>query len=60
MKEAVHELGHTYGLSHCRDIHCVMCFSNTLGDTDRKGVRFCAACEPKLPKEMRRHGEAGT
>jgi archaemetzincin len=40
--EAVHELGHTYGLSHCEDPRCVMWFSNTLAETDRKGTRFCA------------------
>lgn len=40
--EAVHELGHTYGLSHCEDPHCVMWFSNTLAETDRKGTRFCS------------------
>lgn len=40
--EAVHELGHTYGLNHCDDPHCVMWFSNTLAETDRKGTEFCA------------------
>src|SRR5688572_11739594 len=35
--EAVHELGHTYGLSHCDRTDCVMWFSNTLTETDRKG-----------------------
>ena len=44
VKEAVHELGHTYGLGHCRDPRCVMFFSNTLHDTDVKGPGFCAAC----------------
>jgi archaemetzincin len=39
--EAVHELGHTWGLSHCGDPHCVMWFSNTLAETDRKGSSFC-------------------
>jgi archaemetzincin len=39
--EAVHELGHTHALSHCDDPHCVMWFSNTLAETDRKGTRFC-------------------
>jgi archaemetzincin len=39
--EAIHELGHTYGLSHCDDPRCVMWFSNTLAETDRKGTRFC-------------------
>jgi archaemetzincin len=40
--EAIHELGHTYGLSHCDDPHCVMWFSNTLAETDRKGTRLCS------------------
>jgi archaemetzincin len=41
--EAIHELGHTYGLSHCSDPSCVMWFSNTLSESDRKGTRFCQA-----------------
>jgi archaemetzincin len=40
--EAIHELGHTYGLSHCDDPACVMWFSNTLAESDRKGTAFCA------------------
>ena len=40
--EAVHEVGHTYGLDHCASPNCVMWFSNTLGETDSKGVAFCA------------------
>jgi archaemetzincin len=39
--EAIHELGHTYGLGHCRDPRCVMWFSDMLAETDRKGTRFC-------------------
>ncbi len=46
--EAVHELGHTYGLSHCSDPACVMYFSQTIADTDRKGPTFCAACHPEI------------
>ncbi len=52
IKEAVHELGHTYYLSHCPDVNCVMHFSNSLADTDIKGVGFCSKCQRKL-KEMR-------
>jgi len=48
LKECVHELGHTWGLRHCPDPGCVMHFSNTLADTDVKGVAFCARCQTKL------------
>lgn len=50
LKEAVHELGHTWGLSHCHDSHCVMYFSNTLHDTDVKGADFCSQCWGQLEK----------
>lgn len=46
--EAVHELGHTWGLEHCPDPRCVMYFSNTMGDTDRKGYQFCPRCYAML------------
>ncbi|ADV46088.1 archaemetzincin family Zn-dependent metalloprotease [Nitratifractor salsuginis] len=48
LTEAVHELGHTLGLEHCPNPHCVMHFSNTLADTDRKGYRFCPRCRAKV------------
>lgn len=46
--EAIHELGHTWGLGHCRDSGCVMWFSNTLAESDRKGTSFCAAHAAQL------------
>jgi archaemetzincin len=48
LTEAVHELGHTYGLNHCTNPRCVMFFSNSLLDTDRKGSNFCPSCQNKL------------
>ena len=48
--EAVHELGHLLGLGHCPDPACVMFFSNSLADTDRKGPGFCRRCREKLGK----------
>lgn len=48
LKEAVHELGHTYDLGHCPDRICVMHFSNCLADTDFKGWKFCSVCRRKL------------
>ena len=47
LTEAVHELGHTYGLGHCRNAACVMFFSNRLADTDRKGPGFCQECKER-------------
>jgi archaemetzincin len=47
-KEAVHELGHTFGLGHCQDGTCVMHFSNSLIDTDVKKINFCRHCQPRL------------
>ncbi len=43
--EAVHELGHTYGLYHCKNNKCVMFLSNTIDDTDHKGAELCSNCE---------------
>lgn len=50
LKEAVHELGHTWGLPHCQNPHCVMHFSNSLEDTDRKGTEWCESCDKKILK----------
>lgn len=48
LKEVIHELGHTWNLAHCPDVRCVMHFSNTLQDTDLKGVEFCTHCQNRL------------
>ena len=44
-KEAVHEVGHLFGLSHCPNPACVMSFSNSISDVDRKGEKLCERCE---------------
>lgn len=48
VKEAVHELGHTLGLGHCKEKECVMFFSNSIMDTDRKAASFCKECKKAL------------
>jgi archaemetzincin len=53
LKEAVHEIGHLVNIGHCQDPACVMHFSNTLADTDRKDYRFCEKCRALLPKAPR-------
>jgi archaemetzincin len=47
LKEAVHELGHTFSLPHCSKF-CIMRFSNSLYDTDNKPISFCKSCLEKL------------
>ncbi|NLE00539.1 MAG: archaemetzincin family Zn-dependent metalloprotease [Fibrobacter sp.] len=48
--EAVHELGHTRGLVHCENPHCVMYFSRSITDTDNKGSRYCRKCKELLSR----------
>ena len=50
-KEAVHELGHTFGLRHCRSFDCVMRLSNSVEEVDLKACHFCQLCGPGLSLE---------
>ena len=47
LKEAIHELGHTFCLVHCNN-KCVMQFSNSLLEADEKPAKFCLSCSKKL------------
>ncbi|MFN7065194.1 MAG: archaemetzincin family Zn-dependent metalloprotease [Aquificaceae bacterium] len=49
-KEVNHELGHTFGLMHCKIRGCVMNFSNSLFEVDAKNRFFCEKCNKILPK----------
>jgi archaemetzincin len=44
VKEAVHELGHTFDLRHCQDSICIMHYCRGVTDVDRKSSRFCRYC----------------
>jgi archaemetzincin len=54
LKEAVHELGHCYGLVHCASGRCVMHASSTPEDVDSKGSEPCASCTRSLAKKRGR------
>ena len=48
VKEALHELGHTYGLRHCLELPCVMNSSTYVEDIDLKPADFCLPCRSHL------------
>ena len=48
IKEVIHELGHYVGLDHCYNSKCVMSFSPSVFDVDKKGKEFCEDCKVRL------------
>ena len=48
-KEAIHEIGHVLGLTHCKN-ECVMMFSNSLYEAIFKPKNLCDSCREKLRK----------
>jgi len=56
VKEAIHELGHTFNLRHCQDHSCGMHYCRTIKDVDRKLDHFCRYCKVLLEDEIKRPG----
>lgn len=44
-KEIMHELGHNFGLLHCRDWQCVMHSSSGIEEVDLKHSLYCENCK---------------
>ena len=52
-KEAIHGLGHTFNLRHCRDSACIMHYCHTVEDVDRKTGQLCRYCKVLLEDELK-------
>ncbi len=56
IKLSLHELGHTFGLGHCRQDACLMGFSASLEILDLKNMAFCKYCRVLLADYFRDRG----
>ncbi len=54
VKEAIHELGHTFNLRHCPEQTCIMHYCRNEEDVDRKSDQLCRYCIIMLEDEMKK------
>ncbi len=52
LKEVLHELGHNFGLLHCKDWNCVMHTSQGIEEVDIKGNFYCADCHAVVKSNL--------
>ena len=55
--EVIHELGHTFGLLHCRSPRCAMARSASLRDVDAKQPDLCETCRALFLENVDEIGE---
>jgi archaemetzincin len=60
LKEALHEVGHTFGLVHCADRGCAMALSTNIRQIDAKQAAFCASCAAQVRRERGRANKGST
>ena len=53
-KLLMHEAGHTYGLSHCKDKDCLMHYADSVAGLDEQDIYYCGGCARKI------YGDIGT
>ncbi len=54
VKEAIHELGHTFSLRHCDSSSCTMHYCRGIQDVDMKSDQLCRYCSIMLSDEITR------
>jgi len=54
VKEAIHELGHTFNLRHCPEHTCIMHYCRNIDDVDRKSDQLCRHCTVLLGDEVKK------
>jgi archaemetzincin len=52
VKETLHELGHTFGLTHCEDAKCVMRLATHIVLVDEKSESYCARCGTHVARRL--------
>jgi archaemetzincin len=52
IKELLHELGHTFGLTHCSRVECSMSLSTHVEAVDQKSAGWCASCGAHLVRRF--------
>lgn len=52
VKEALHELGHTFGLVHCSEPRCAMSLATHIELVDAKAEQYCARCGLRLVQKF--------
>ena len=54
VKEAIHELGHTFNLRHCPEHTCIMHYCRNEEDVDRKSDELCRYCKIMVDDEIKK------
>jgi archaemetzincin len=57
-KECLHELGHTFRLTHCAHAACVMSRCHSVAEIDKTRAGFCRDCRERLRNFLRERDQA--
>jgi len=52
IREATHEVGHLFGMDHCKNQQCLMRTCTCVSEVDEAGNLFCNECEKKLKNNL--------